>query len=97
MAKNKKQRDSIPESFLGLEEAAEFWDSHSTADYDDLMSDVHFDVDIQHRKFLVPIEGNLAKGIIAISKKEGLVLETLVNLWLKEKLVERLNVKELAK
>ena len=86
MPKSKKQRDAIPESFASIEEAAEFWDSHSTADYDDLMHDVHFNVDFQRRIFLVPIEGKLAKEITAIAEREGLALETLVNLWLQEKL-----------
>jgi len=89
MSEDKKQRDPIPESFANIEEAADFWDSHSTADYDDLMCDVHFDVDIQRRTFLVPIESSIAKETAAIAKREGLGLETLVNLWLKEKLVEK--------
>ena len=89
MSENKKQRDPIPESFANIEEAAEFWDNHSTADYDDLMRDVHFDVNIQRRTFLVPIEGQLAKEIMEIAKQEGLGLETLVNLWLQEKLTEK--------
>ena len=89
MSENKKQRDPIPESFASIEEAAEFWDSHSTADYDDLMHDVHFNVDIQQRTYLVPIEGSIAKEITAMAKREGLDLETLVNLWLKEKLTEK--------
>lgn len=88
MPKSKKQRDPIPESFASFEEAAEFWDSHSTADYDNLIHDVLFDVDIQRRFFLVPIEGRLAKEITTIAKGEGLALETLVNLWLQEKLTE---------
>lgn len=41
MAKPKK-RDSIP-AFETLEELAEFWDAHSTADYDDVTHEVHFD------------------------------------------------------
>lgn len=89
MSENKKRRDPIPESFASIEEAAEFWDSHSTADYDDLMHDVHFDIEIQRRTFLVPIEGSIAKEITAIAKRKGLGLETLVNLWLKEKLTEK--------
>ena len=89
MSENKKQRDPIPESFASIEAAAEFWDNHSTADYDDLMHDVHFDVDIQRRTFLIPIEGNIAKEITAIAQREGLGLETLVNLWLQEKLTEK--------
>ncbi|MBI4531131.1 MAG: hypothetical protein HY709_06365 [Candidatus Latescibacteria bacterium] len=88
MLKRKKLRDPIPESFTGIEEASEFWDTHSTADYDDLMHDVHFDVDIQRRTFLVPVEGKIAKGIMTIATREGLGLETLVNLWLQEKLTE---------
>lgn len=88
MSKSKKQRDPIPESFASIEEAAEFWDSHSTADYDDLMRDVHFKVDIQRRTFLVPIEGRVAKEMTEIAEQEGLGLETLVNLWLREKLTE---------
>ena len=93
MSKHQKQCDLIPESFTSIEEAAEFWDSHSTADYDDLMQDVHFDVDIQRRIFLVPIEGKLAKEIRAIAEKQGLALETLVNLWLQEKLTEITQIK----
>ena len=88
MSENEKQRDPIPESFASIEEAAEFWDSHSTADYDDLMRDVHFDVDIQQSTFLVPIEGRLAKDITTIAEREGLALETLVNLWLRDKCTE---------
>jgi len=88
MSENKKRRDPIPESFASIEEAAEFWDSHSTADYEDQMRDVHFDVNIQQRTFLVPIEGQLAKDIMAIAEREGLGLETLVNLWLQEKFTE---------
>ena len=86
--KNNKQRDPIPESFASLEEAAEFWDSHSTADYDELMSDAHFNVNLQRRIFLIPIEGGLAKQVSATADKEGLELETLVNLWLKEQLLK---------
>ena len=72
MPKDKKRSDPIPESFASIEEAAEFWDSHSTADYDDLMHDVHFDVNIQRRTFLVPVEGRLAGEIMAVAKREQL-------------------------
>lgn len=44
-----KTRDPIPE-FTSLEDIAEFWDTHSTADYDDLTHEVHFVVrlHVQH-------------------------------------------------
>jgi hypothetical protein len=92
MSKSKKQLDPIPEIFASIEESANFWDSHSTIDYDDLMHDVHFNVDIQRRTVLVPIESSIAEEIMAIARQEGLLLENLVNLWLREKLVERGNL-----
>lgn len=92
MSRGRKVRDRIPESFANIEEASDFWDSHSTADYDDLMDDVDFKVDIQSRIFFVPLEGSVAKEIKLIAEQQGLVLETLVNLWLKEKLDEKRNL-----
>lgn len=38
-----KTREPIPE-FDTLEEIATFWDTHSTADYDDLTQEVDFEV-----------------------------------------------------
>ena len=37
-------RTPIPEEFASAEEAGEFWDHHSTADYDDLMEDVEMEL-----------------------------------------------------
>lgn len=34
------QRDPMPDNFDSLEEFWAFWDTHSTADYEDLMEDV---------------------------------------------------------
>lgn len=40
---NMKTRDPIPECDT-LEEIADFWDTHSTADYDDLTHEVQVDI-----------------------------------------------------
>ena len=40
---NMKTRDPIPECET-LEEIADFWDTHSTADYDDLKYEVYVDI-----------------------------------------------------
>ena len=37
-------RTPIPENFASAEEAVEFWDRHSTADYEDLMEDVEMEL-----------------------------------------------------
>jgi len=39
-----ESRTPIPEEFASAEEAAEFWDSHSTVDYEDLMEDVEMEL-----------------------------------------------------
>jgi len=52
MAKNKNlahRREPLPENFRSLEEFWTFWDTHSTADYEDFMEDVDMDVAIRSK------------------------------------------------
>jgi len=82
------KRDPIPQHFKSLEDAAEFWDSHDLADYWDLTREAHFEVDIQRRVFLTALEPELAKKLTARARKQGVSTETLINVWLTEKLAE---------
>ena len=86
MRRNNKKRDPIPRHFKSIEEAAQFWDSHDLADYRDLTKEAHFDVDIQRRLFLTPLEPELAKKLVVCARKQGVATETLINVWLTEKL-----------
>ena len=88
MAKNKAQRDPIPEEFLSLEEAAEFWDTHSLADYEDVQQEVIFDVDVKSEKNYFAVEKGLSERIDQLAYAQGVLPETLVNLWLKEKVLD---------
>jgi len=54
--KMNKRRDTIPEHFDSAEEAGEFWDTHSAADYRDEMEEEEIEFDIQKRTFLVPVD-----------------------------------------
>ena len=81
-----KTMDLIPEEFESLEAAAEFWDTHSLTDYWDQTEAVHFDVELQRRVFLIPLEWGLANRLMAAASRQGLTAETLVNLWLNEHL-----------
>jgi hypothetical protein len=90
MAKNKKNvkpRDPLPENFESLESFWEFWDTHSTADYEDLMDEVNVTVSVRGSKTYCPIARDLATQIRAEARRQGISTETLVNLWLREKLV----------
>ncbi len=40
------QRDPSPQPFYTLDEAGDFWASHSSADYEDEMEDVDFEIDL---------------------------------------------------
>jgi hypothetical protein len=35
----KKERDPLPEHFASIEEAASFWDTHDSSDYDEYFED----------------------------------------------------------
>jgi len=94
MARNKKERDPIPEHFKSIEEAAEFWDSHDLGDYWDLTKEAEFEAGIQRRVFLTALEPELAKRLSDCARKQGVSTETLINVWLSEKLAESVQPKQ---
>ena len=51
-----RPRPPLPEHFGGLEQAAEFRDTHDSADYEDRMTDVESEVDIKKRTYLISYE-----------------------------------------
>jgi len=52
-------KDQFPAEFCTLQEAGEFWDTHSAANYWGEMEDLACEVDIQDRRFAVWLEGAL--------------------------------------
>lgn len=84
-----KGRDPIPEYFNTIEELGEFWDTHSTADYEDLMEPVEFEVDLSSSRIYFPVQKDLYRLLREQARKQGVSTETLANLWLQEKLVQQ--------
>jgi hypothetical protein len=82
----KKSRDPLPEHFNSLEEAAEFWDTHDTTDYDEYFVDVDFDVELKPRTHLIAIDGALYEQLRVIARKRRVPAEKLVSRWIAEKL-----------
>jgi predicted HicB family RNase H-like nuclease len=80
-------RDPIPE-FETLEDIADFWDTHSTADYDDLTHEAQFDIRLPSQQESVTILPELEKTLSNLAQKRGVSLETLINVWLTEKAME---------
>lgn len=71
------------------QEMAAFWDEHDLADFWDQTRPVEFEVDIQSERRYFALERDLSDEINEIAKKRGVHVETLVNLWIKEKLLEQ--------
>jgi hypothetical protein len=85
--KTSKFRDEIPENFESYEAAAEFWDSHDVSDYLDLTEEVP-NVQIKLRRKHFKIEPDITAKLSQKAREKGISTETLINLWLQEKLFE---------
>jgi hypothetical protein len=84
-----KTRDPIPE-FETLDEIADFWDTHSTANYEDLTHEVQFEVRLGQTNEIQPIVllPELSETLQTLARTRGISVETLVNVWLTEKVLE---------
>lgn len=70
-----------------LEEIADFWDTHSLDDYWDQTHDVEFEMRVKHGH-RVTLDPDVYAQIHAQARARGIMPETLVNLWLVERLQE---------
>ena len=67
------------------QESGEYWDRHDLGEIWDKTQPASFEVDIQSECRYYPIEAEISKKIIKMAKKRGVSSETLVNLFLQEK------------
>ena len=68
-----------------LEKMGEFWDTHDFTDFDDPPTpDVEFQI-----ACAVPIELDLLSAVEHQARLRGVQVETLINLWLQQKLAEQ--------
>ena len=78
--------DALPENFNTLEELWGFWDTHSSADYEDDMEPVNVEIDLSSSKVYCPVAKDLLRQVRVQARRQGVSTETLINLWLQEKL-----------
>ncbi len=78
-------RDPLPESFDTLDEAGEFWDTHSSADYEDEMEDVDVEVHLSSTQVYCAIDRELARRLRERAHQEGVSTEDLIQRWLRER------------
>ncbi len=68
-----------------LDEIADFWDTHSLADYWEQTHEVEFEVRAKRRR-RITLDPDIYVSIESCAAARGLLPETLVNLWLAERL-----------
>jgi hypothetical protein len=84
MGKNKFSGISKADNF---EKMGEFWDTHDFTDFDNPDTpDVKFDISCA-----VPIEEELFSLVEKMARLRGVKVETLVNLWLQQKIAEQIH------
>lgn len=76
----------------GDERIAEFWDTHTLADYWDQTHEVEFEVRAKRRR-RITLDPEVYAELEAQARTRGLSPETLVNLWLAERLHGEIAVK----
>jgi hypothetical protein len=84
MDENSERRTSISNA-RSIEEIAEYWDNHSLADVWDQTYDVDFEIKAKRRHRVV-LDPEVYEKLVAQAHTRGVSPETLVNLWLAERL-----------
>ena len=83
-----KNKSSVSKS-SSYQEIGEYWNNHDLGDIWEKTEPVDFEVDIQSERRYFAIDIDLAKILTETARKHGISPETLVNLWLKEKISQK--------
>ena len=67
-------------------EMGEYWDEHDLGEIWDQTEPVEMEIDLRSDRRYYPVEQTLARKVSAVARDRGVATETLVNLWLQEKL-----------
>ncbi len=87
MAENKPLRDPLPEIFNTFEEMADFWDTHDITDYEEYLTPVEADISTRPgHEYVITLSDTLNLTLRQVQEQEKVPLNTLVNLWVQEKL-----------
>ena len=70
------------------EEIGEFWDTHDLGDYWDQTVPVEMDIDIQSEVTYYRLDAKLSTEVSRAARQRGVSPETLLNLWVQEKLLQ---------
>ncbi|MCK4417087.1 MAG: hypothetical protein KAV99_02855 [Candidatus Latescibacteria bacterium] len=84
-----RNRSSISKA-RSYKEIGQFWETHDLAEYWEQTQPVEFELDIQSEVTYYPLDTSLSARVRSMAKQRGVSPETLLNLWVQEKLQERM-------
>ena len=84
----KKNKSSLSKA-RSYAEIGEYWDQHDLSDVWGRTRKVKFEVVAEPEATYYPIEKDLSEKIQSVAKKQGVSSDTLVNLWLEQKVKEQ--------
>lgn len=79
-----KSRSSISKA-ESYKEIGEFWDTHDLSEHWDETAPVEIEVDARSEVTYYPVETDLSSKLRSIAERRGVSPETLLNLWVQEK------------
>lgn len=85
MSENSETNTTSLSNVQTLEEIADFWDTHSLDDYWDQTHDVDFEVKVRRRR-RVTLDPDVYAQVEAQARVRGVSPETLINIWVSERL-----------
>ncbi len=84
----KKNKSSISRA-ASYREIGDYWDVHGLSEVWGKTRKVKFEVQIESEAIYYPIEKTLSERIQSVARKQGVSSNTLVNLWIQQKLQEK--------
>jgi predicted phosphatase len=78
--------DPIPDEFATYEEAAEFWNTHDTADYPDAFRTVKTETKFRRRHYEVELDAEVVDSLQLAARQKGTTVSRLASDLLRQHL-----------
>jgi len=80
-----KKIDPLPDEFRSEDEAADFWDTHSIADYEETLEPAHVEVDLKRRHFAIEVDEETFLALRESARRQHKPVKQLASEILKQK------------
>jgi len=80
-----KNKNSVSHT-ISYREIGEFWDTHDISEFWDKTKAASFEVDIKSELTYYAVDRTLSEKLQVLAQKRGVTADTLINLWVQEKL-----------